>query len=58
MDSEAAEKLCVTKADFRHALDNDIKPAFGSAQELLQGMCSRYVTVIGGYNSGFLSNEN
>ena len=41
VDSEAAEKLCVTKADFKHALDNDIKPAFGSAQELLQGMCSR-----------------
>ena len=45
VDSEAAEKLCVSRADFMHALEHDIKPAFGSAQELLEGMCSRYPCV-------------
>jgi vesicle-fusing ATPase len=41
IDSEAAEKLCVTRADFLHALENDVKPAFGSSQDTLDAMCSR-----------------
>ncbi|XP_021342424.1 vesicle-fusing ATPase-like isoform X2 [Mizuhopecten yessoensis] len=32
VDSEAMDKLCVTKLDFIHALENDIKPAFGSSK--------------------------
>jgi len=48
VDSAAAEKLCVSRADFMHALENDIKPAFGSAQELLEGMCSRGLVEWGG----------
>lgn len=33
IDPEAVEKLKVTMADFRHALANDIKPAFGISEE-------------------------
>lgn len=35
------EKLKVTRADFLHALENDIKPAFGAAQEMLENMLAR-----------------
>jgi len=35
------EKLRVTRADFLHALDNDIKPAFGAAQEMLENLLAR-----------------
>lgn len=41
VDPEAMEKLKVTRADFLHALDNDIKPAFGTAMEILENMLSR-----------------
>uniref|UniRef100_A0A1A9WAQ9 Vesicle-fusing ATPase n=1 Tax=Glossina brevipalpis TaxID=37001 RepID=A0A1A9WAQ9_9MUSC len=41
VDPEAMEKLKVTRADFLHALENDIKPAFGTAQEVLENMLSR-----------------
>ena len=37
VDTEAIEHLRITRADFLHALDNDIKPALGSAQDLLEG---------------------
>lgn len=33
MDPEAIEKLLVTRADFMSALQNDVKPAFGTRQE-------------------------
>ena len=36
VDLEAAEELLVTRADFLHALKNDVKPALGSAEDLLQ----------------------
>ncbi len=32
VDPDAAEKLIVSRADFMHALDNDVKPAFGASQ--------------------------
>ncbi|KAH1009525.1 vesicle-fusing ATPase 1 [Dendroctonus ponderosae] len=35
VDPEAMEKLLVTHADFIHALKHDIKPAFGTAEEIL-----------------------
>lgn len=41
VDPEAMEKLKVTRSDFMHALDNDIKPAFGAAQEMLENMLAR-----------------
>ncbi|EDV43701.2 uncharacterized protein Dana_GF16398 [Drosophila ananassae] len=41
VDPEAMEKLKVTRADFLHALENDIKPAFGAAQEMLENMLAR-----------------
>ncbi|XP_053948823.1 vesicle-fusing ATPase 1 [Anastrepha ludens] len=41
VDPQAMEKLKVTRGDFMHALENDIKPAFGTAQEILDNMLSR-----------------
>lgn len=41
VDPEAMEKLLVNRADFIHAFENDIKPAFGSAQETLDTMLAR-----------------
>jgi len=41
VDTEAIEHLRITRADFLHALDNDIKPALGSAQDLLEGFLTR-----------------
>ncbi|CAH0556073.1 unnamed protein product, partial [Brassicogethes aeneus] len=41
VDPEAIEKLLVGRADFLHALENDIKPAFGTAQEILAQFLSR-----------------
>jgi vesicle-fusing ATPase len=35
------EKLKVSRSDFLNALENDIKPAFGTSQELLQMMLTR-----------------
>lgn len=32
VDPDAAEKLYVGRADFMHALENDVKPAFGASQ--------------------------
>jgi vesicle-fusing ATPase len=36
VDLKAAEDLLVTRADFLHALQHDVKPALGSAEDLLQ----------------------
>lgn len=41
VDPEAMEKLMVNRNDFLHALENDIKPAFGSAAETLEGFLAR-----------------
>lgn len=41
VDMDAAEKLLITKADFLHALKNDIKPALGSAEEVLENFATR-----------------
>merc|ERR1719300_337337 len=41
VDLEAAEELLVTRADFLHALKHDVKPALGSAEDLLQGFLLR-----------------
>merc|ERR1712106_974983 len=41
VDVEAADKLNVGRADFLHALENDIKPAFGAADEKLESFLSR-----------------
>lgn len=41
LDPDAADKLSVGRADFMHAMDNDIKPAFGAAAEVLEGFISR-----------------
>jgi len=41
VDPQAIEKLRVSRSDFLNALENDIKPAFGTSQELLQMMLTR-----------------
>lgn len=33
VDPEAGEKLRITRMDFMHSLENDVKPAFGSSKE-------------------------
>lgn len=44
IDPDAAEKLLVGRADFLHALEHDIKPGFGAADEMLDGFLSRGIT--------------
>merc|ERR1719309_1863402 len=41
VDIDAAEKLLVSRADFMHALEHDVKPALGVAHELLDGLFNR-----------------
>lgn len=41
VDPEAMEKIKVCRDDFLHSLENDIKPAFGTAQEILENMLAR-----------------
>ncbi|CAG0903501.1 unnamed protein product, partial [Cyprideis torosa] len=41
VDPNAADKLMVSMDDFRHALENDIKAAFGTAEEVLDQFMER-----------------
>lgn len=41
VDPQALEKLRITRADFLHALETDIKPAFGTSSEALERFLSR-----------------
>ena len=41
IDPEAAEKLMISKSDFHHALEHDVKPAFGASDEVLQSYLAR-----------------
>lgn len=41
VDPEAIEKLLVNRADFLHALEHDIKPAFGTAEDILNQYVAR-----------------
>ncbi|XP_061506887.1 vesicle-fusing ATPase 1 [Anopheles gambiae] len=41
VDPAAMEKLMVTREDFLHAFENDIKPAFGTAAEALENYLTR-----------------
>ncbi|BET02247.1 Vesicle-fusing ATPase 1 [Nesidiocoris tenuis] len=41
VDPEAMEKLRIGRSDFLHALENDIKPAFGTAAEALSHFLTR-----------------
>jgi vesicle-fusing ATPase len=36
VDPEAGDKLMITRGDFLHSLENDIKPAFGTSSESLE----------------------
>lgn len=41
VDPEAMQKLLVCRDDFLNALENDIKPAFGAAAEMLENLLAR-----------------
>lgn len=41
VDPQAIEKLLVCRDDFLNALENDIKPAFGAADEMLENLLTR-----------------
>jgi vesicle-fusing ATPase len=47
VDPKAFEKLTITRDDFTQALENDIKPAFGTNMDLLERMLSRGILVWG-----------
>jgi len=47
IDPDAAEKLQVCRADFMHALENDIKPAFGVSKEEFDSYISNGIIVWG-----------
>ncbi|XP_044272166.1 vesicle-fusing ATPase 1-like [Tribolium madens] len=54
VDPEAISKLLVTRGDFLNALENDIKPAFGTALETLEQFLARGITVWGSPVSSIL----
>ncbi|EFA10100.1 vesicle-fusing ATPase 1 [Tribolium castaneum] len=54
VDPEAISKLLVTRGDFLNALENDIKPAFGTALEILEQFLARGITVWGSPVSSIL----
>ncbi|XP_015906120.2 vesicle-fusing ATPase 1 [Parasteatoda tepidariorum] len=41
LDPDATEKIKVTREDFLHALENDIKPAFGSSAEQVERLLAQ-----------------
>ena len=47
IDPDAAENLMICMADFRYALENDVKPAFGASQEILESYLSKGITIWG-----------
>lgn len=47
IDPDAAEKLMITRADFMYSLENDVKPAFGASQDVLQNFLSGGIIVWG-----------
>ena len=47
IDPDAAEKLMISRADFLHALEHDVKPAFGASEEVLQAYLTRGITIWG-----------
>ncbi|KAK7863817.1 hypothetical protein R5R35_003307 [Gryllus longicercus] len=54
VDPEAMEKLLVNRGDFLHALEHDIKPAFGSSAEALEHYLARGIINWGMPVSGVL----
>ncbi|KAK3930674.1 Vesicle-fusing ATPase 1 [Frankliniella fusca] len=54
VDPEAMEKLLVNRADFIHALEHDVKPAFGSSAEALDHYLARGIITWGTPVSGLL----
>ena len=54
VDPEAMEKLNVNRNDFLHALEHDIKPAFGSSAEILDTFLRRGIINWGSPVKGIL----
>lgn len=47
IDPDAAEKLIICRADFMHALENDIKPAFGVSKDEFDSYISNGIIIWG-----------
>ncbi|CAF2409567.1 unnamed protein product [Rotaria sp. Silwood2] len=47
IDPEAADKLLVCRADFMHAFENDVKPAFGVSKEEFDSYISNGIIIWG-----------
>ncbi|EEC10365.1 hypothetical protein IscW_ISCW007723 [Ixodes scapularis] len=47
LDPEAAEKLLISRADFMNALENDVKPAFGTSSEEIEQLVTKGITTWG-----------
>lgn len=47
IDPDASEKIRVTRDDFIHALENDIKPAFGTSAEYVERLVSQGIITWG-----------
>lgn len=54
VDPDASEKLQVCRDDFFHALEHDIKPAFGASAEALEHFLARGIITWGPPVSGIL----
>lgn len=54
VDPNASEKLLVMRDDFINALENDIKPAFGTSSELVEGFLARGIINWGSPVAGIL----
>ncbi|XP_076162163.1 vesicle-fusing ATPase 1-like [Ptiloglossa arizonensis] len=58
VDPAAMEKLMVSKTDFFHALENDVKPAFGTSAEVLEHLLIRGIINWGEPVAEILSDGN
>lgn len=58
VDPAAMEKLMVSRADFLHALENDVKPAFGTSAEALDYLLIRGIINWGKPVAEILSDGN
>ncbi|XP_015609020.1 vesicle-fusing ATPase 1 [Cephus cinctus] len=58
VDPAAMEKLMVSRTDFMHALENDIKPAFGTSAEALDHLLMRGIINWGRPVAEILSDGN
>ncbi|XP_043463400.1 vesicle-fusing ATPase 1-like [Leptopilina heterotoma] len=58
VDPSAMEKFCVNRTDFLHALETDVKPAFGTNAEMLESLLLRGIINWGRPVSDILADGN